>query len=187
MVKKNELPEDVLRVIDQASKMVGKFHDELFNQNTWNECLEYKMESPLEQVLYAAFNAVREMDYQDRDEPIEINGENHIAGLGLIPQYQIGKYRADFLGIFGRVDRDKRVYTNEVVVECDSQQFHERTEKERRYEKARDRFFQVKGYKVFRYTGKEILEDPFKVACEIVGFLTEQSPKNLYKYIVEYK
>lgn len=60
-----------------------------------------------------------------------------------------------------------------LIVECDSQEFHERTEKERRYEKARDRHLLSMGYKVFHYTGSEICKDPIGVAIEILVYLTE--------------
>lgn len=187
MANKYELSEAVLRVIGQSSKMIGGFHDDDSNQRIWRNCLDWGMESPIEQILYAAFEAIREINGQESAEPEPIDGKDYIIGLGLIPQYKCGRYRADFLGVFGRKSYKGNVHRNEVIVECDSQQFHERTEAERRYEKARDRFFQVKGYKVFRFTGKEILEDPFKVACEVVGFLTEQDPVQLYEYAMEYK
>lgn len=180
MAKKFELPQNVLQVIDKASTAVGKFHDENFNINVWNECIELGMESPIEQILYTAFEAVRELNCYEKDEPDEIDGQSYILGLGLIPQYKLNKYRADFLGVYGKKRMVGGVFTKEVIVECDSQQFHERTEKERRYEKARDRFFQIQGYKIFRFTGKEIIENPFKVACEIIGYLTDQDADELY-------
>jgi Uncharacterized protein conserved in bacteria len=61
--------------------------------------------------------------------------------------------------------------SRQVIVECDSQQFHERTEEERRYEKQRDRFLTVEGYKVFHFTGAEIVRNPWSVAAEILEFV----------------
>jgi len=60
------------------------------------------------------------------------------------------------------------------VVECDSQQFHERTEEERRYEKARDRFLQKKGYKIFHYTGADIKSNYKKIVREIIRYALER-------------
>jgi very-short-patch-repair endonuclease len=110
------------------------------------------------------------------------------AGLFIEPQRKIGKYRVDFLIKYGAgaysfedgmrlVDKFKRV-----IVECDGHDWHETTEAERRSEKERDRFLQkshvftrkngaryrVEGSKVLRFTGKEITDDPFKVAMEIL-------------------
>ena len=62
-----------------------------------------------------------------------------------------------------------------IIIECDSQLFHERTEKERRYEKLRDRYFTKKGYKIFHYTGKEITDYPCKIAAEILAYITDTS------------
>ena len=81
--------------------------------------------------------------------------------------FKVDKYRTDFKVDFlcgNKIEKS-------VLVECDSQQFHERTEKERRYEKARDRYLKIKGMEILHYTGKEILENPFLVAKEIINYL----------------
>lgn len=89
-------------------------------------------------------------------------------GLRVVPQYAIGKFRIDFLVSHTRLQGEERV----VLIECDSQAFHDRSETERRYEKQRDRFLQSAGFKIFRFTGAEILSTPFDVAAEILKHVT---------------
>ena len=106
----------------------------------------FNITSPIEQLLYAAMLKTKSM-----------YGLNDLA---ISPQKKFGKYFVDFL-----IEEDKPV-----IVECDSQTFHDRTEVERRYEKSRDRFLQKQGIHVFRYTGKEIIENPTKIAEEILEY-----------------
>jgi very-short-patch-repair endonuclease len=130
------------------------------------------VDSPIEQALGIALFTVAKMnDLQDAD-PLDLpNGGYCVAGLTIDPQFEIKPYRVDFRVVFNYPCWKGKEWREEVLVECDSQAFHERTEKERRYEKKRDRFLQKAGYKIFHYTGKEILSSPIKIASEILSFL----------------
>jgi very-short-patch-repair endonuclease len=188
-----EIADNVNRFLDWCSTEIGKAEGESFNIGTWSEYEDLGIESPIEQILYTAIKAVRKLNLIDLDDPVEICGEMGVAGLGLNPQKQIGKYHVDFLVWYGtyssrssRIKAPKKVQgsnnemiISEVVVECDSQEFHERSEKERRYEKARDRFLQSNGYAVFRYTGSEIVKRPMEIAAEIISFVTGIDIENL--------
>lgn len=73
----------------------------------------------------------------------------------VIPQYQIGRYRADFmLSVVDDRDQEHRF-----VIECDGHDFHEKTKEQAAKDKARDRYMTAHGYRVFRYTGSEIYAD----------------------------
>jgi very-short-patch-repair endonuclease len=61
--------------------------------------------------------------------------------------------------------------------------WHERTERERRYEKRRDRDLARHGYHVFRFTGKEIMEDPGRVAIEVLGYVTNDAYLDMGEYL----
>ncbi len=183
---KYELPKNVLKVIDEASKIVGNFESDMFNMSKWNECFDCNIYSPIEQILYVAFEAVRQILSYDNDDPEEFQGQDVILGMGLTPQYNIGKYRVDFLAFYGRIS-GKKYLTKQVIVECDSQEFHERTEKERRYEKARDRFFQREGYTALHITGKEIIENPYRVAAEIISFLAGATAEDIMGEVEQFK
>jgi len=89
-------------------------------------------------------------------------------------QVEIGNYRTDF-----QIDYRYGAIKRTLLVECDSQQWHERTERERRYEKARDRYLMKQGYDVFHFTGSEIIATPMKIAQEALVHITEKPPEEI--------
>ncbi len=171
----NKLTENVIKFLDEASKRVGKHEVDSFHGSTWIKITE-EIESPIEQLFYCAIRALQKINsIPDSDE----GGE----GLYIYPQYKIDNYRVDFHIRYAHIIKGKcdlsdlsgKRYTqilttilesHTIIIECDSQEFHEKTEKERRYEKNRDRELLRSGYKVFHFTGKEIIENPYKVAAE---------------------
>ena len=136
------------------------------------------IKSPIERMLFMAIKGEVILNHIPKVDA-DVIGKSRIAlikGFEIIPQYKIGKYYIDFRAInhFSITDLNTNKSVDgsrEVLIECDSQKWHERSEEERRYEKDRDRFLQKKGYKVFHYTGKEILNDPRKIAREILNYL----------------
>lgn len=173
---KIKLEDNVLKFINQCADAYGHFAADSFNQDLWCECLEIGLESPIEQILYCAIKTVAKINgIEEATDPVQENGEWHVAGLTIMPQAQIGKYRADFRIIHERKFKGRWEH-QQVIVECDSQQFHERTEEERRYEKQRDRFFTTEGYKVFHFTGTEIVKNSWSVAAEILEFVVTDRP-----------
>lgn len=163
---------NVVEFLDKCSKEVGKFTEADFNQDCFNYCYDREVSSPIEQILYCALKTVQKLNYwflpeAEPTEEVFENGEHFIYGLDIVSQYKVSNYRVDFLISFGRNIQEYK----KVIVECDSQRFHERDEKERQYEKKRDRFLQSKGYKVFRYTGSEICKNALNIAVEIMSFI----------------
>lgn len=99
----------------------------------------YKIESPIEQILY-----------------------QKIYKIGLfkvIPQYNIDCYIVDFL-IKDEEDNDI------LVIECDGFEYHNKFYMQRDYE--RQRYLQLKGYLFMRFTGSEIYNDVDECAKEII-------------------
>lgn len=82
--------------------------------------------------------------------------------LWVLPQCQIGLYRADF-GIL----IDEREKQRWLAVECDGHDFHERTKEQARRDRSRDRWMMLNGVQVVRFTGQEIFQDPGKCAESI--------------------
>ena len=81
----------------------------------------------------------------------------------LLPQYDIGNYRADFL-----------VDGTSVVVECDGYDNHKTKEQiERDYK--RERYFIKEGYTVVRFSGTEINRNPEECCKEILEILNAKS------------
>ena|SRR3990167_3026537 len=186
MATKTKPIKEVLSLIEQCSRMYGRYKEEDLNQDLFHACLD--MDSPIEQILYCALEAIRRIETISTGYYELVNGNPVKTGLFITPQFPIDKYRVDFFVSYKwAANCDTALSEKQVIVECDSQQFHERTERERRYEKGRDRFLHTKGYTVFHYTGKEIIEDPFRVASEIIAFLTNQDAIELLKWVKEYK
>lgn len=150
-----------------------RFEDEMKNINA-----ELPIISPIERMMYMALWATSRMYGIPDSDPINFGKEAIVLyGISIKPQYRIGRYRVDFL-----VTLEKRIHNNrlartildkpmDVIVECDSQEWHERSERERRKEKQRDRYLISKGYRVFHYTGKEITDDALKPADEVIRFI----------------
>jgi very-short-patch-repair endonuclease len=182
------IEKNIIKFFVRSSNIVGNLVGDMFNVNTWTEIQDYQITSPIEQIIYCALRTLRETNFIEKGEPIEHNGKWFSVGLTITPQVVIGKYRCDFEISYGSsINREGIQKTlNKIFVECDSQVFHERTEKERRYEKARDRYIQSKSFKILHYTGKEILENPFQIAAEIISTVTGENLEDLRDSIVNY-
>ncbi len=176
-----KLCKDSQDFISRCSKMVAAYEHDVFNEDQPSFLEDHGIESPIEQILHTAFRTLMQINGFQDAEPEEVNGKPYIIGFDLKPQVKIGKYRVDFLASKHHypVNPKNPQKVVEVIVECDSQEFHERTEKERRYEKERDRFLQSQGYRTFHFTGKEIKDTPFEVAAEILSHLTNRSAENI--------
>ena len=145
-------------------------------------------ESPIELVFGAAAHVIMRTHYplirflvdggKDITEVQAIAKNWHLAWMEdpematygvMAPQVQIGKYRADFVIVhrYGTAD-----YST-VVVECDGHDFHEKTPKQAERDKRRDREMQMRGYRVFRFTGTEIVRDPFAAARSVLEPIAE--------------
>ena len=79
--------------------------------------------------------------------------------ISVIPQYSVGKYRADFL-----------VEDTNFLVECDGFDHH-RTVEQIKSDNERERFFMKQGYVVIRFSGTEINNDPDACCQEIMDIV----------------
>lgn len=177
--ERSVIPENVMRILERASDYAGRYEAESFSQSIWSDLSEGNMQSPIEFAFYIGLKTVAKFNYLDECEPIDCKTMS--PGLGIRTQVPIGPYRADFLIEYWRYKegRSTAEVFRQVVVECDGTAFHERTELERRNEKRRDRYMQKIGMKVFRYTGKELLDDPYKIAAEVIGYVTDDEDGTL--------
>lgn len=85
----------------------------------------------------------------------------------LWPQAHIGAMRVDFM-IISRFANE----TRKCVVECDGHDFHERTKEQAERDRSRDRKLQAVGFRVFRFTGREINRSAFSCAKEVLDWAT---------------
>ena len=148
--------------------------------NFEKECCETGIDLSLNYVEPPVTSHIERILFISLITSLHINGfsysetvyENGIctSDVSILPQFKIDKYRIDFKVAFH--GKNYSIY-KELLIECDSQEFHERTEMERRYEKERDRYLISKGYIILHFTGREILENPFKISTEIFLHLTD--------------
>ncbi len=83
-----------------------------------------------------------------------------------------GRIRPDFVVLSGRFPDLPGDYETRVVVELDGHDFHERTPEQAQSDKSRDRELQALGWHVLRFTGREVLRDPFKCTREVLSLAT---------------
>lgn len=189
MVKNVEVPTNIREILNKASEEVGKQKAAQFDMQTWLEIQESCVTSPIEQALIIGLRTVQALNDIKEMGPVEVCDTPKkliimdLEGFQITPQFKVGKFKVDFAVCYRRFIRDEVSNLTEriVLIECDSQEFHDRSETERRYEKQRDRFLQTEGYKVFRYTGAEILKDTFGIAAEIIAYVTNSELENIQK------
>ena len=136
-------------VVGKDKKIAAAYREYSDFLNQWNEMgtlselSKYGGMTPIEKIMFLGLIWLR-----------------CATGATVIPQATIGDYRADFLIEFsGR----------KIVVECDGHDFHEKTKAQAAHDRARDRYMQGLGYRVYRYTGSEIWKDVQKCVQEIAN------------------
>lgn len=135
-------------------------------------------ESPIEQLFETALRLV--LQITENEAEFYHNGKEYVhSGVYWSSQYQVENYRADYFMSVNRIN------SINIIVELDGHRFHEMSEKQRRYEKKRDRFFQKRGFRVFRFTGAEVVANPFKPVIECVSFLLDQPESDFYSLLTE--
>lgn len=137
-------------------------------------------ESPLERHMLVALLWSDEFDSDEFTETID----KGVFGLGphkrlgrkviLMQQAKMGPYRVDFMLLAKHDDRDEY---SAIVIECDGHDYHERTKKQARRDRTRDRWFQAQGIPVFRFTGSEIWREPKRCADEAVNSFLDLTVK----------
>lgn len=86
----------------------------------------------------------------------DLIGETDFVGT----QIAIGSYRADF--ILWRCEYHQKVgpmLMGPLVVECDGADFHDKHDHQVSRDRRRDRTFQISGYDILRFSGKELFKD----------------------------
>lgn len=172
-----KLASNVIKFLDETAESYGRMCEARFSDNIGNELLETGINSPIEDIFYIALNyKCHDMDYLINPYP-DYNKSTNSAiypdGIYTYPQRKIGKYIVDFLISYQSGEK-----LNEIIVELDGHGFHDRDKKQRAYEKARDRYLVQQGYKVFHYTGSEIVANPFGIAHEVIREITKRTDKD---------
>lgn len=78
-------------------------------------------------------------------------------------QIRISEFKVDFLLV-----KPTASSVQNIVIECDGHDYHERTPDQATRDRSRDRFFSMKGYTVLRFTGTELAADAYKCGFEVL-------------------
>lgn len=166
-IRRRVIVPNVIEFVAKASEMRGRLAAERFEQEMLNQIEDVGLESPIEDLFWVAITLMCEAYYHPLNpEPRFTDAAERVESWGLFvsPQARVGSYRVDFL-VRGKVTFDD---IRPIVVELDGHVFHERDQRERSREKARDRFLVAHGYRVVHFTGSDVVRDPFKCAHEVL-------------------
>lgn len=186
----NTVPENVKNFVSECAKIVANYHEENFESNTLTRFMEGNTSSPIEQLFETSFRTIAHILDQEQYFEKDSKGEWWCRGIRVTPQCKIGTYIVDYLLTQeGRYDAIAGSYSEskQLVVELDGHAFHDRNERQRRYEKKRDRYMQKLGYTIYRYTGAEICADPFKAAIECMCFFVGNDEQELRELVEAYR
>lgn len=88
----------------------------------------------------------------------------HAMGIPIVAQHPVGRYRLDFACV-----------DQQLAIEADGHDFHERTKEQARHDKSRDRELQLLGWQVVRFTGSEIHENALHCAHQVLQLFNARS------------
>lgn len=167
-----QIPENVLAFLDRASKLHAQAQEVYFYNDALDDIEGFGIESPIEQMFWAAVHA------QCHANRIPVNADPYVDSRGVIQpgygihisaQFRVDKYRVDFKLTQSAIGPDEVL--TPIIVELDGHAFHDKDKRQRAYEKARDRALVRAGYRVFHFTGSEVVADPFRVSYEALDAL----------------
>ena len=124
-------------------------------------------ESPIEQIM-----ALRLSDFIHSRSKYKMELEDGIDIIEAQNQVEImlktATYRVDFkIPILDLISNQGINF----IIECDGHDFHEKTKEQVARDKKRDRAFVAAGYKVIRFAGSEIWNDPLGCAHEALTMI----------------
>lgn len=132
------------------------------------EPLDYlsQCESPIEIAFLEGF-ASAWYEHPDRDRIL------------LFPQRPIGRYRIDF-HLTRFIKGDSGTATQELLIETDGREFHDRTPEQALKDRQRDRHVLARTtWPTVRFSGSEVLADPRACGAEVLATLSELTPRPL--------
>jgi len=160
---------NIVELVNERAESYGILKHDDFVFECDKRFVSGNIESPIEQLLYI------DLLYLSSVNPIKISIE---------PQKKISGFKVDFYIEYKPFNHTKNKWMPEksIVVECDSKQWHDRSEKDRIYEKQRERKIIAKGFKLLRFTGTEIFHNHKKCAMEIINYLVDDKYFLVYEY-----
>lgn len=159
----NDLPDKAkLIFFSLIEEMARKRNENLFDVVAW-WCEDFdSCKSPIEKILWMAFNIVKTLRSDELPQSC--------MGFIVEPQYEIEtdnhKYYVDFYIVLASLCNDV-----DVVVECDGHEFHQKTKEQVTHDNEREYEIKKAGYDVLRFSGSQIYNAPFKCANDIFDYL----------------
>lgn len=179
-----ETDEDALINFFFKGYLIQSF-EKVFNviiEETFSYC-----ESPIEKMMFVALTLAGRERFDEvvlKRESLEFRElREGIDRLIIEPQHKVGNYRVDFLvTLVSKYPVDKpdgdgyevHEMRHEIIVECDGHEFHERTKEQAKKDKKRDRALLDLGFRVYRFTGSEVWNDPFDCAWQVIENLRQR-------------
>lgn len=165
-----KLADNVMEFLSKATDDYGRLKAENFSQYIYSELTDGDTGSPIEDLFFIAINVMCEAkaievwpEYVMDEHTKELRLG---TGLYIYPQHKVDRYRVDFLFKYVTWKREEQV-----VVELDGHDFHDKDKVQRAYEKRRDRFMVAHGLRVLHFTGSEVVADPYRAAFETLDVL----------------
>ena len=158
--------------------------------------LEMNKGSPIEQVFLAAIMAANWCSRYQLGPDRDLDCAVHLTKAGLLDVSQREPARFAMAwpepvivcAIQGRIQLADRLirpdfafvwmadeHVTKVIVELDGHDFHERTPEQAQSDKSRDRELQRLGWRVLRFTGREVLRSPAGCLDEVVQLVESAS------------
>lgn len=141
-------------------------------------CMEIalsKISSPIERMFWAAFHARTALAGDVfKSDTVTFSDGCPSDIYHLETQKQFGRFRVDFYityTVYGSPWVPDDGLSTSVCVECDGHDYHERTKEQAAKDRARDRYFTLKGIPFMRFTGSEIWKDAFGCVEQVREFL----------------
>jgi very-short-patch-repair endonuclease len=144
---------NVVDFICRATDAYANHQAEVFCFSILDEKKSNKYSSPIEDLFFISVELQKEVFFLKKN-------------LSIKREFVIGNYRVDFLLTY-----ESEGIQNNIIVELDGHDFHERNKSERSYEKSRDRDLIKSGYKVIHFTGSDVCADPHQVVFEALSML----------------
>jgi Protein of unknown function (DUF559) len=180
-------------ICSRAEDLIQDEFNELSDQVSKLRNFLHLCESPAEQILVVALHhyftdAIINSHFQRMQATMD--KDRDCAGI-FTAIFELQKpikafgsnYRADLFAYVTRIwIGEKSPGWGELIIEVDGHDFHERTKQQASKDKQPDRHMILQGFKVMRFTGSEVYNDPIRCAEEICFQLEHEAGQVFCSY-----
>jgi len=157
---------ELCKKAEELLEQRGNELKEMWQDETWMQVVNSEAKSPIEQLFL--------IEWYFQVETHILPSES--LDYYILPQAEIQvedkKFKVDFLAIYSKEPWLKRK-NESVIVELDSYTWHGSTPEQFAREKERERELAKTGYRILRFSGREIIRDIGKCVEKVLIFLSE--------------